>query len=247
MGIASVVQFKPDLALDVPTLRSNVRKMDKFKDILLDSGTELVLFPELCYCGYNYLSSEEAWLVASPNDTGSGFTYFASLAKELDAYVAYGFIEAFQDCLYNSANLIDPGGHLISTSRKCHLWGNDFLWATSWKDRNPIVETSLGLTATMICNDLTKAMASPVSTIGSFDSILAPCNWNTNDFPNENWMRVAQSFNCNVLISNRWGKELNGGHVLDFGQGGSCIIDRENKVHIDGIGWNDDCVITARI
>lgn len=247
MGIASVVQFRPDLALNLPTLKSNIRNLDKFRLDLYKSGSEIAVFPELTYCGYNYLGSEEAWLVASPNNSGSGYTYFSSLAKELEMFIIYGFIEASNDHLFNSANLIGPDGQLIHTYQKSALWGNDFLWAHPGEDRSPVIDTSAGRTLILICNDLTQAIKTPLVASGSIDTIASPCNWKTSDFPNQNWMDSNRVFGSNVLVSNRWGLELNQGHVIDFGQGGSCIIDKSRQVHMDGIKWGEDSIITARL
>lgn len=247
MPIVTSVQFKPDLALDLATVKNNLRRLDTVIADLYDTGTELVVFPELSYCGYNYLRPEQAWPVSSPADSGSGFTYFSHLSKTLDAFTVYGFIECSGEYLYNSANLIGPDGSLVCTYRKSNLWGNDFLWATSGGPRGPVVNTPIGSLLVLICNDLTKNISTIDGTLPVPNIVASPCNWNSPDFPNENWMMMNRHSGSVCIISNRWGQESNEGKELDFGQGGSCIIDRHSGVHIDGLLWGQDCTITRRV
>jgi predicted amidohydrolase len=85
-------------------------------------GAELLVFPELFLTGYNLL--EDCPRVAEPAD-GSSFGALAALARETGTALLYGYPERDGAAVYNSAQLIDAGGHSIANYRKCHLFGPD--------------------------------------------------------------------------------------------------------------------------
>jgi len=256
MPIVSAVQFKPDLAKDYATVKLNLRKLSKFESELDISGTELVVYPELTCQGYNHLDSDSARTIACLNDSGVIFEYFAQLASKLDAHIAYGFLEQLDEKLYNSANLLDNNGNLVYTHRKRSLWGNDFLWASSHPNEITFHETSIGDVSLAICKDIedSKERGSFYANNGFTATRLERgritcglCNWNTSGFPHNSWMEYVNRNRSNLIISNTYGKEVNDGYVLDFGQGGVCIVDLDHKVSTNKIQWGSDCVVTTRL
>ena len=250
MAIVSAVQFKPDLALDIASVKNNVRRLDQVVLPLYDQGSEFVVFPELTCHGYNYLNPEQVWKVASPSDSGTVYNYFQNLASSLEAFIVYGFIESSENILYNSANLIAPDGTRIHTYRKNHLWANDFLWATPGGRPPEIVNTEIGRISVLICNDITMNLdKSNYNSLhaGSVDLVAGLCNWNVPGFPHQNWIKLSEQIRSSLVVSNRWGKEINCGRLLDFGQGGSCVIESDGTVHTGGLEWDNDCVVTTRV
>jgi hypothetical protein len=57
--------------------------------------------------------------------------------------------------------------------------------------------------------------------------------------PAVSWMDFVEENKTALAVSNIWGKELNN----DFGEGGVCIIEKNGKVHCDGLKWSEDCIV----
>ncbi len=255
MPIISVIQFKPRLAFTAADVKDNLRKIDSIMVSAYDSGSELVVLPELCTTGYTYLNQEEAALVAEPRD-GSTFRYMANHAKSLEGYVAYGFVEVLDGRLYNSCNVVSPNGELVSNYQKMNLWGNDFLWANPGRSIPSVVDTSIGKIAALVCRDIKGKSPSntPDESLSKtfFDrekpDIVALCsNWGKGGFPPNSWMDYSVKHNCIVAAANTFGTEEKNGFTNDFGCGGSVIVEPSWKIHSNGLKFNEPCIVTAMI
>jgi predicted amidohydrolase len=76
---------------------------------------DLLLLPELFLCGYNI--GEAVRQRAEPAN-GAGSEAIASLAKQSGCAILYGFAEAAEDKLFNSALCVAPDGRVLSHQRK---------------------------------------------------------------------------------------------------------------------------------
>ncbi len=258
MRILSAVQFCPQLARSHAEVMGNFKRLEPLVNECAQLGSELVVFPELALTGYSFFNQDEALAVAETRD-GKTFQKMRQVASYLSAYVAWGYVEfdPETELLHNSATLVDPNGTPISWVRKINLWSQDFLWAAPGESAAPIVETELGLMSLVICRDLRDKIPGNIprkrigkKTIDLFDGqkvdIVAACtNWGKGGYPATTWMDFAVENKCSLVLSNRWGKEESpNGHRMDFGQGGSCIIEKDWTVHTVGIKFNSDCVVT---
>jgi len=254
MVIISSIQFKPTLARNNADIRANFKKCEDLVNEAWKFGSELVVFPELCLTGYTFLTSEEAWKAAERFD-GPTFREMRGVATELSSYVVYGFLEADGDKLHNSSLIISPDGDIVSRYRKVNLWGNDFLWATPGTETPTVVNTDFGTLSHIICRDIRARIPSNIPRQAStpfFKDIkpkyVATCaNWGKGGFPSTTWMDFAANHKCNLIISNRYGQETNNNFTNDFGNGGSLIIQKDWKTHTNGLKFNSDCVVSARI
>jgi predicted amidohydrolase len=218
-------------------------------------GSQLIVFPELSMTGYSFLNKDEAFNVAEPSGNGITARYMRKIAVNYQAYVCWGFVEANNGLLYNAASVAAPNGDVILTVRKMNLWGNDFLWAKPYKEPPGIIQTDLGMMTVLICRDVRDKIPMNIPRVASneptmfenkkVDIINVPVNWGKGGFPSTTWLDLAANNQCTVVVANRWGKETNGTFEQDFGQGGSAIIDKNWNVHIDGVKFGDDCVVTA--
>jgi predicted amidohydrolase len=155
---------------------------------------------------------------------------------------------------------VGPDGKLLAGYRKINLFGNDFLWAKSGDKPAQIAQTELGLMSVVICRDIRDKIPENIPRTASegpplFDGqrveLVAACaNWGKGGFPANAWMDFVADNKCTLVLANRWGKEENDSHgeyTQDFGQGGSCIIEPDWTVHIDGLKFRQDCVVTAAL
>ncbi len=252
--VLCAVQFRPRLARDPADVADNLRRIAPLGDQAARLGADLIVFPELCLTGYSFLGRQEAALVAEPA-AGTTFKAFRQLATRAECYVAYGFVEDSGVALHNSAAVISPRGDMVILSRKCHLAGNDFLWATASAEPPPIVETDLGKMSAVVCRDL-KDDPPGGGEGGLFggrpvDVVAGLTNWGKGMFPSSRWVEFATGNRCHLVVANRWGTESNvserhGEYVSEFGQGGSAIILPDGGVKIGGLRFNEDCVVATR-
>ncbi len=255
MSILTAIQFRPRFATCLADVRDNFRQCANLINQAWDFGSELIVFPELCFTGYSFLNKDQAAEVCEKCD-GPTFRAMAGVARELKSYVAWGYVELGDDeNLYNSATLVDPSGIKISSYRKINLFGNDHLWAKPGIDAAPIVKTELGLMSVVVCRDLRNKIPKNIPRIAAkgtplFDGerveVVATCvNWGKSGFPSATWMDFAADNHCTLVVANRWGEERNDDFSFDFGQGGSLIIDPHWNVYTDGLKFNSDCVVAA--
>lgn len=254
--IVSVVQVCPRLAASEADVRDNLRKCEGLLQQAWRTGSELVVFPELCCTGYSFMSGEQASRVCERPD-GPTFRFMQAAAVSLKAHVAWGYVESDGKHLYNSGSLVGPDGRLLTGYRKVNLWGNDFLWARPGAASAPVVRTELGDMSVVVCRDLRDkipdniprtAASGPKLFDGRKVDVVAACvNWGKGGFPSTSWMDFAADNGCVLAVANRWGKEEVGTFTQDFGHGGSCVIEPDWTVHTGGLAFRQDCVVTAAL
>lgn len=259
MLIASAIQFRPNFARGPAEVSDNFRRISPLLNLAGRAGTNFLVLPELCLTGYSFLSREEAQLVAESWD-GPTFLKMRLVAQQMDTYVSWGYVRIDREthCLHNSATMVSPKGEIVARYDKVNLWGNDFIWATPGEEPAPVVETELGRASLVVCRDLrdrvprniprTAAKKDPPLFSGQKVDLVAACvNWGKSGFPSTSWMDFVANNACTLVVANRWGEERNGSFVQDFGQGGSAVIEKDWTVHIGGLAFGADCVVTAVI
>jgi len=255
MSIFSAVQFNPQLAKSMAEVNFNYRQCEPLIHQASQLGSQFIVFPELCFTGYSFLSKEEAAKVCEKSD-GPTFRFMRGVALELQTYVSWGYIETDGTNLYNSATLVDPKGKVLTGYRKVNLFGTDFLWATSGFESAPVVSTEFGATSIVVCRDLrnkipqniprTASKTVPLFGTQKLDLVAASVNWGKGGYPANSWMDFVADNHCTLIIANRWGKEETSfGYKQDFGQGGSMVIEPNWKCHTGGIQFYKNCVVTA--
>jgi len=253
--ILSAVQFRPQLATSMADVGNNYRQCEPLIHQVAQLGSQFIVFPELCFTGYSFLSRDEAARVCERQD-GPTFRFMRGIALELKAYVCWGYVEADDSGLYNSATLVSPEGKILTSYRKVNLFGTDFLWATPGFDSAPVVETEFGATSIVVCRDLRNKIPQNIPRMASksvplfgtqkLDLVAASVNWGKGGYPANSWMDFVADNHCTLIIANRWGKEEGSNHYRqDFGQGGSIIIEPNWKCHTGGIDFANNCVVTA--
>ena len=194
LGVETVVPIVPASALRKPSvaaLNLSPRPGDLAGNLLLaeraireakrvhpDLGW--VVLPELFTCGYSDLASVHRY--AEDAELGESVRFFASLARELGIYIAYGFPERLPGTVgaagvCDSANLVGPEGvrftyrkrHLVRTLQEEHV----FVSGTEL----PVAEAGGMRVALLICWDLGFPDVAREATLAGADLILAPAGW----------------------------------------------------------------------
>ena len=139
-----------------------------------------VVLPELFTSGYSDLALVHRY--AEDAEEGTSVRFFASLARDLGLYVAYGFPERLPGTtgvagVCDSAHLVGPDGvaltyrkrHLVRTAGEHHVFvpGTDL----------PVVDAGGVRVAFVICWDLGFPEVAREAALGGADLILAPAGW----------------------------------------------------------------------
>ncbi|MBA2714819.1 MAG: carbon-nitrogen hydrolase family protein [Rubrobacteraceae bacterium] len=137
-----------------------------------------IVLPELFTTGYAGLSMVHHH--AEDAENGPSARFFASLARRLDLYIAYGFPEKRRGDpggISDSANLTGPRG-LLLTYRKRQLvctTGEPGVFVPGCEV--PVVRAGGASVALVICWDLGSPEAVREAAFGGADLILAPAGW----------------------------------------------------------------------
>jgi predicted amidohydrolase len=142
-----------------------------------DAGATVVVLPELVLAGSAFASRTEA-LTRAEQANGPTATRMSELAAELQVVLILGFCERDADGAgpYNSALLIDRG-EVRAVYRKTHLWNQEKLIFMPGSTPAPVVSTSAGRVAVMICYDLEFPEMVRDVTLRGAQLIAVPANW----------------------------------------------------------------------
>ena len=168
----SCAQFEPRIG----EIERNVETSLKLIGEAADSGSRLIVLPELCNSGYVLESREEAYALSEDVATGGSIARWAALAAERGLYIVAGFLEREGVKLYNSAIIIGPDG-VIGTYRKNHLWADEALYFERGDLGLPVFHTPFGRVGVLICYDGWFPEAWRILALQGADIVCVPTNW----------------------------------------------------------------------
>lgn len=147
-----------------------------------ESNPDVIVFPELCTSGYVFRDIAEAQARAEAVD-GPTVQLFRELSLNHHAIVVGGFCELSDgERPYNSAAVVENGEVLV-VYRKTHLWDTEKLIFAAGDEPAPVVDTSVGKIAVMICYDAEfPEMVGSVARRGA-QLVIAPSNWPSKHIP----------------------------------------------------------------
>ncbi|MGH8451380.1 nitrilase-related carbon-nitrogen hydrolase [Pseudomonas sp.] len=139
-------------------------------------NAQVIVLPELIQSGYAFGDKEEAFKASETLD-GPTLGLWKSLAQELGIIIVAGFCERLSaGRVANSAALVEPTGRL-TVYRKAHLWDREKLIFAPGDAPPPVVDTSVGRIAVMICYDLELPEWVRLPALAQADLLCAPVNW----------------------------------------------------------------------
>ncbi|WP_091178032.1 nitrilase-related carbon-nitrogen hydrolase [Microlunatus flavus] len=147
-----------------------------------ESNPDVIVFPELCTSGYVFHDIPEAQSRSEAVD-GPTVQLFRELSLQHHAIVVGGFCERSDgERPFNSAAVVENGEVLV-VYRKTHLWDTEKLIFAAGDDPAPVVDTSVGKIAVMICYDAEfPEMVGSVARRGA-QLVVAPSNWPAKHIP----------------------------------------------------------------
>ena len=141
------------------------------------AGAEVVVLPELTCAGSAFGSVAEA-VGRAEAANGPTAVRMGGLSAELGVVLIFGFVESNPDGErpYNALLVLDRGEPL-AVYRKTHLWDQEKLIFEAGDEIAPVIDTSAGRLAAMICYDLEfPEMVRDVTRRGA-QLIAVPANW----------------------------------------------------------------------
>ncbi|MGX9791584.1 nitrilase-related carbon-nitrogen hydrolase [Mycobacterium sp. MMS18-G62] len=151
---------------------ANAREIEQQIRTAVTAGADVIVLPELATSGYMFRDADEARAVAL---TVSDFANWSAAAG--NSIVVGGFCELGEDGeLYNSAVMVDGGG-VLAHYRKTHLWDREKLIFTPGATLPPVVKTTHGEIALMVCYDLEFGELTRRVALDGAELIVAPVNW----------------------------------------------------------------------
>lgn len=139
-------------------VEGNRARMVRAAEDAVETGSSLVLFPELANTGYfrfgdlDFISRYVGLAEPIPGPTTEAL---GAVARRLGMYVVVGLLEAHPRIptgVYNAAALIGPNGRVLGVHRKVHL-GIDEKKIFFAGDRADVYHTELGNLSMMVCYD----------------------------------------------------------------------------------------------
>ncbi|GAB2587321.1 nitrilase-related carbon-nitrogen hydrolase [Microlunatus antarcticus] len=163
-------------AIDIDDPAGTLKRLRASVAEAAEAEPQVIVLPELCTSGYVFHDIAEAQSRAEPVD-GPTVQLFRELSFKHHAIVVGGFCERSDgDRPFNSAAVVENGEVLV-VYRKTHLWGTEKLIFTAGDEPAPVVNTSVGKIAVMICYDAEfPEMVGSVARRGA-QLVLAPSNW----------------------------------------------------------------------
>jgi 5-aminopentanamidase len=139
-------------------------------------GAQIVVLPELTPSGYVFDNRAEAVSLSEPAD-GPTAADWLSLAGRHAIVIIGGFCELGDDgLLYNSAMFVDPSG-VRAVYRKAHLWDAEADFFTPGDQPPPVIGTSYGSIAMMICYDAEFPEWVRLPALAGAELLAVPTNW----------------------------------------------------------------------
>jgi predicted amidohydrolase len=196
----SVVQFEPKFG----DIEANYSKVSH---AINSDNSDIIVFPELCLTGYDFVSRDEAKKIAlEVNDLV--FKELKNIAIKEKKIIVIGFPEISGDNLYNSAAILLPNPQLNNVYRKTHLFFRErFIFDEGDKGFFVIesIEPEIKI-GTMICYDWRFPEASRTLALNGADLIVCPSNLVTNVWHIATPARALEN-KVYLAVANRIGTE----------------------------------------
>ena len=157
---------------------ANVEKLLRFTAEAVESGSDLVIFPELVLTGYNPELLGECMLRLALSVEDEMIQRLAKAAGEHRVYLVFGFIErrTIPGVLYNSIAICGPEGKVLGTYAKSHLFSAENLHFRPGTDLG-VLPMNFGMVGPMICMDIGYPEVARILALQGAELLFAPSAW----------------------------------------------------------------------
>ena len=155
----------------------NVNETIGHIDALIRSaeGADILVLPELCNSGYNFVSYDQAQETSEEIENSIFVRYLESQCMQFKIHIVSGFNERDHNDLYNSAILVGPDGY-IGTYRKLHLFMNEKDYFKPGNRGLPVFNIGTCTIGMLVCFDWIFPEAWRILALKGADIICHPSN-----------------------------------------------------------------------
>ena len=185
------------------------KNLDTIRATLEQADADLIVLPELCASGYQFVSAEEVQRLAEPVPDGPTTRMLIDVAKRRKMHLVAGLPELAGNVLYNSAVVVGPSG-FIGCYRKSHLFFEETLWFTPGDTGFHIWNIGPATIGVMICFDWYYPESARTLALMGADIICHPSNLVLPNCPDSMPVRCLEN-RVFAVTCNRIGTESRGG------------------------------------
>ena len=195
------------------------------KEMINDSGADLIVLPELCFSGYYFRSKEDLYDYSDETVQKNIIIELQETARNNDVFIVAGIAEQEGDYLYNSAIVIGPEG-FIGRHRKVNLTVNEKIFDRGNRfDVITIGNVKIGI---VICFDSWFPESYRLLSLKGAQIICCPANFGGTLTPDILKVRSIEN-KVYTVLANRTGSEMIGNEKEHF-RGESQIIGYEGNI-----------------
>lgn len=185
------------------------KNLDLLTARLEEAEADLMVLPELCASGYQFISQEEVQQLAEPVPDGPTTRRLREIATRRRMHIVAGLPEKDGARCYNSAVVVGPSG-FVGCYRKTHLFFEETLWFTPGDSGFQVWDIGQATIGVMICFDWYYPEAARSLAVQGADIICHPSNLVLPNCPDSMPVRCLEN-RVFAVTCNRIGSEERGG------------------------------------
>ncbi len=214
-------QSNPEFGKSSANLETIAAKLDAVE-------ADLIVLPELCVSGYQFVSQAEVRELAEPIPDGPTTARLAEIARKKRMVVVAGLAERAGSLLYNSAVVVGPNG-FIGSYRKTHLFFEETLFFTPGDTGFRVWDIGPARIGVMICFDWYYPESARTLALKGADIICHPSNLVLPNCPDSMPVRCLENRVFSVTC-NRTGTESRGGKTPLVYIGNSEVVNPRGEI-----------------
>ncbi|WP_455379191.1 nitrilase-related carbon-nitrogen hydrolase [Petrachloros mirabilis] len=183
--------------------------LDRIAFTLNQAEADLIVLPELCASGYQFVSHQEVGDLAESVPDGPTTKRLLDVAREKEMVIVAGLPERVGSNCYNSAVAVGPDG-FIGGYRKTHLFFEETIYFTPGDSGFHVWDIGLAKIGIMICFDWYYPEAARTLALKGADIICHPSNLVLPNCPDSMPVRCLEN-RVFAITCNRTGSEMRGG------------------------------------
>ena len=173
------------------------------------ADADLIVLPELCASGYQFVSQQEVMTLSESVPNGPTTQRLIDLAKRRRMTIVAGLPERAGAACYNSAVVVGPSG-FIGCYRKTHLFFEETLFFTPGDTGFQVWDIGPAKIGVMICFDWYYPEAARTLALKGAEIICHPSNLILPNCPDSMPVRCLEN-RVFAITCNRTGSEVRGG------------------------------------
>jgi predicted amidohydrolase len=185
------------------------RNLDQIEAKLEKAETDLLVLPELCATGYQFVSQEEVRQLSEAVPHGPTTTRLLDIARKRRMVIVAGLPERAGTAYYNSAVVVGPSG-FIGCYRKTHLFFEETLFFSPGDTGFQVWDIRSAKIGVMICFDWYYPEAARTLALKGAEILCHPSNLVLPNCPDSMPVRCLEN-RVYAVTCNRIGSEARGG------------------------------------